>query len=293
MPELSQLNGGRKGGSSAWVTLGALSLASGELRLGDRSFSPCPTLAWFEFECSFSYPVVTAYQMALHPAVIAASFDTFEGQMVNLGHLVKSYNRDSIVRDRIIGHVEAVEFPPPPQKFPGGGGAARWTLPAPGAQPPRIRGVAALFKAAEGVDRILGSHQADRKPWTVSMEIRYLAEDGGFLVPEAAASALSGTVATEDLRAHGVVYVPWSAAPKDLRACFTPAQVVKPWKKAPVTYLHGGLDGQVHYAGLGIVNNGAEPAARIRQVTAGSLAAPDFKPVIASLHKLCATLKKD
>ena len=166
-------NGGRKlaGSQSAWIPMGELALASGELRVGDHSFAPDPTLAYFAFECSFAFPVVTAYGMAMHPGVIAASAVTFERQMVNLGHLVKSYDRERIARDRIIGHVAAVEFPPPPQKFPSSGAPA-WALPAPGAEVPRIRGVGALFKSAEGVDRLLGGSQTGRQSWTVSMEVR-------------------------------------------------------------------------------------------------------------------------
>jgi hypothetical protein len=278
-----------------WMPLGDLDLAvsGADVRLGDEVFEPDPTLAYFTFECAFSYPVVTAYNMALHPQVIGNSFDSFRRQMVNIGHLVKSYNKDTIARDRIIGHICAVDFPKPPITASG-----TYSLPKPGTPAPRVRGVGAMFKVAEGVDRIIGTEQTSRRKWTVSMEVKYVFDQGGFLITTDDVKAVPGAITTPELAAHGVVYCAYTTASKELRSCLdAKKQLVKPFNGMPCVYLHGGLNGYVHFAGLGIVTTGAEPPARIGQMVAGKVEntkpAARFVRLSAALKDLSNTLKNN
>ena len=236
------------------------------LELGGKKFKPDATKAYCEFVMSHSWPVVTFYGEALHPAAIAASYESLLHQPVNFGHQLRSYDAEKIFRDRILGSVVGVEFAGRPS--PTG-----WKLPGTVAEAPGIRAVASLFKAADGADRIIGKHQTGRKPYTVSMEVSYANPESGFMV-----QATPGTIAP------GWDYIPLSGATESLRATRDWKQLRMAtkrssggyhgeWKDAggtrEVFWLMGGLTGQNnHYKGVGIVEAGAEPTAEIVQMLA-------------------------
>lgn len=262
---------------------GSLALCAGALKLDGLDLVPDPTKAYFEFSVAHAFPKFTAYKMGMHPAVIANSFATMRHQMFNLGHLVRFYDAENIARDRIIGCVVGVEFP----KAPMGG----WKLPGKNEEPPFIRAAASVYKMAEGVDRILGSYQANRKSWTVSMEVFYYREEGGFAVKGAPVDNVRA-IHTDDWKAHGWHYVGWADAPKELRACYNDKKTLvdKAWSGREVIYLQGGLDGQVHFQGVGAVQRGAEPGAKIATMLAAD---PALKQRVEGARKIIADFQKE
>jgi hypothetical protein len=215
---------------------------------------PDATKAYVEFYVSHSLPVITTAGTALHPQVVANSYHTMLHQVFDLNHIIKSYNPDQNARDRVLGNIVAVEFPPTPM-----GG---WTVQADKNKAPAIRAVATIGKQLEGADRIIGQHKSGRRTWTVSMENSYYLEESGFLV-----RGQSGLThhTTPDLAKLGYEYILWLDAPKELKACFDPAksESIKRWRGMEVVFLIGGMGGSVHYDGVGITPMGKEREAEI------------------------------
>ena len=241
-----------------------LSLCGEEVLLcAGREFRADPATAYIEAKCAQGLPVVTAYGMAMLPRVIARSAPSWEGKMVNVGHLVKSYDPKGINRDRIVGHVAAHEFPPEPE-----GG---WVIPESRNEAPGCRLILAIHKAAEMVPGLFGKAQAGREPWTVSMEVRYRLNEGAW--------AWKRRYAGERLAPNSVDVgggwdaLPWDQCPPDLRDCYSDADsaVTKKWRGRDVVLLLGGLDGTVFFSGIALVNYGAEPGAEIKRLLAGRL----------------------
>lgn len=239
--------------------LGTVVTHCGQITLCDgRFFEPDDDMAYVLCEFGFALPSRNAFGQAMLPGVIAASARSLEGKMVNLGHMVRSYDRENISRDRYIGHVAAVE----PPVMPEGG----WTVPATAAEAPRIRAVLALEKAADRVDRILGEHQSGKKPWTVSMEVRWVVEHSAWAWRRGVVAVAGATPIGRDWEA-----LPWAAAPDDLLACWSDRRrrVAGTWGGREVTLLQGGLDGRVVFRGIALVETGMEPPARILEMLAG------------------------
>lgn len=232
-----------------------------------QRLKPDDTKGYVEFRISHALPVITAYGCALDPGTITNSFVSMQHQVVNLGHQMKAYHPDDDLRgDRIVGSVVGV-------KLVNGSMSGA---------PAHIHGVAVIHKLANGLDKVLGQHQSGRHEWTVSMEVRYDLEQSGWAVGKAGASwddtakALGPDAAgivsggPERLRSMGFGYVPWGEAPEELRACYSDKEtrVVSMWSDQPAVLLMGGVDGRVHYMGVGIVPYGAEPTARLTRVMA-------------------------
>lgn len=228
---------------------------------------PDVTKGYVEFSLAHAFPVVTAYQSAFHPGTVQHSYGSMRHQVLDLRHQVASYFKDSdhpVREDRIIGSVLGVEFPMAP--------AGGWAL-TDADRSPGIRGVAVLHKQAKGVDRVLGEHQGGRHQWTVSLEVDYrLSESAVLLVPTDGARELD-TIAfqTPALYARaGLHCLAFLDAPDDLLACYDDergmfTRMYRGWK--PITLL-GGVDGEVHFKGVGLVEYGAEPTARVEQMLA-------------------------
>lgn len=228
---------------------------------------PDVTKGYVEFSLAHAFPVVTTYQSAFHPGTVQRSFGTMRHQVFDLRHQVASYFKESdhpVREDRIIGSVLGVEFPTAPV----GGWALTDAERAPG-----IHGVAVLHKQAKGVDRVLGEHQGGRHQWTVSLEVDYrLSESAVLLVPTDSARELDTRYfQTPALYARsGLHCLSFHDAPDDLLACYDDERGMftrsyRGWK--PITLL-GGVDGEVHFKGVGLVEYGAEPAARVEQMLA-------------------------
>jgi hypothetical protein len=232
--------------------------------MGGQRFEPDDTKAYVECRISHSFPSVLFYGSALHPQVIQNSYQTMLHQKVDLMHLVKVYDKDKISRDRIVGSVVAVEFPVR---------GSAWPIPKSVDDAPCIRAVMAIYKQAEGVDRVLGQHQSGRQRWTVSQEIMHERQTGVFLV-KGKSGGFSST--HPEFAALGYEVINWDAAPDSLRAVLPnrAGGKVKPWKDGTTTrdvvFLMGGLNGSVTYEGIGLVQEGAEPEAEISRVLASA-----------------------
>ncbi len=251
----------------------ALSLCGDEgLRFGNEVFVPDATLGYFQFQLSHAFPVATVYQTALHPAVIAKSYKSLFHQKLDKEHQIASYFPEGDVRDHIIGFVAAVDFPKEP---PGG-----WTISDPG-QSPAISGVAAVFKEAQGMAKVLGEHVTGKHKYTVSMEVFYPLVPGDDAAnPNSAAGFalnLNGgqpkfNFTPPDMLRAGYEYVPAAKAPEELVATFSRKKnrVMAQYRGRRVCVLMGGLDNPVHYAGVGLVRYGAEPPAKILRLAASA-----------------------
>jgi len=236
-----------------------LSLCGDSVKLGGETFTPDEFTAFMEVELSHSLPVITAYGIAILPAVIASSFRSMLYKQVNIDHLVKAYNPTLIPRDRVIGTVVAVEFAKTPEEG--------WTIPKTRAAAPGIRAIIAIGKKLEGVDRIIGQHQSGKKKRTVSMEVFYSIDEAWF-----AWKPGRGTPAVDESKEIGEGWraVPFNSAPKDMLALWSSEKVsiTGKWNDTAIVLLMGGIDGEVIYAGIGIVQDGAEDEAEICRLLA-------------------------
>lgn len=238
-------------------------LAEAALEVGGRVFAPDTDLAYLEARCAYSLPMVNSVGQAMLPAVIARSAGTWANKMVNLGHMVKSYDPKAILRDRIVGHVAGWEFTAP-------GAEGGWAIPGDRVEAPHCRLALAIYKSAESIPGLFGSAQTGRKKWTVSMETRWYLDQTAFAwkrdyVPVTNAVDIGG----------GWEGLAWDKAPADLRACWDDnaeggmGAVTKKWGKRDVVLLLGGFDGAIEFKGIGLVLEGREPGAHLRRLLAG------------------------
>jgi len=274
------------------LLIGEASIAICEqaITIGGQKFTPDQSKAYLDCSLSHSFPVVTFYGDCVHPQTVANSYDTLLHQVVNYGHLMRVYDPETIYKDRILGSVVAVEFPKAP--------ITGWSVPASVAEAPGIRAVASLFKMADGADRIIGKHQAGRRPYAVSMEIKYQTDASGFAVQ-----------ATPGNLCPGWDYIPLSAAASELLATrdFKKGRMtqrradggyVGRWQNRDVVYVMGGVNGFNHYNGFAMVERGAEPTARIEQMLASLEAEGEINPAVieqieAVLQNLSNLSKKE
>jgi hypothetical protein len=226
-----------------------------------RVLRPDQTTAYVEFYLSHAFPVVTVDGTALHPQVVANSFRSMENKVFDLCHLMKKYGTGP--QDRILGTVIAVEFP----ETPTGG----WRVQGDRASAPGIRAVACMHRNAEQVDEILQKHFTGQIRWTVSMEQLWEMDNSGFLIKSNANTLKYGGDNTpEDLQELGWTYVPAQDAPLELLKCLDPkdAKIIRKFKGAETLMLFGGLDGSVHYNGVGLTPLGKEDEAEVMQMLA-------------------------
>jgi hypothetical protein len=255
-----------------------LSLCGSEgIEFKGKKYVPDFTKGYFQFQFSHAYPILTAYGTGLHPNVVARSYKSLEDQNVNYEHQIAEYHKKSgkDVRDRVIGSIVAVDFP----QAPVGG----WKVnPDPG-KAPGITGVAAVFKQAQGMVKVMGEHSTGRHKYTVSMECLWPFNEAGWIaaLKPAPGEKQNGSrpagfrdpdndFTPTDLLACGVEYYPFDKAPADLVATFSrkSERVVAQWHGRKCGVLMGGLDNPVHYAGAGVVHFGAERTAKIMRLAA-------------------------
>lgn len=238
-------------------------------------YVPDDTKGYFRFSVSHSFPVETVYQTALHPAVIAASYQTMLNQNVNIEHQIREYHKkdNPNAQDHVIGSIVAVTFPLQPH-----GG---WKIQADASKTPGIEGVGVFFKMTSGMNKIFGEHSTGRNKYTVSMEVQYpFNEQCGFALNLKPVAPGKGggfqpplfAFSPPDFLSAGYEYVPYDKAPADLIACFSKKKnrVVMAYKSRHVTVMMGGLNNPVHYAGLGIVKYGAESTAKLIRMAASA-----------------------
>jgi hypothetical protein len=254
-------------------------LCSHAIDIAGQHLMPDESKAYAEFQISHPWPAVTAYGTTMHPGTVANSWRSMLHQVFNLSHQMRAYDtsqeRDQIPRDKILGAIVAAEFP---NAAPGG----IWRLQKD--QMPGIRAAAVIHKYAEGVPKILGEHLGGRHRWTVSMEVNYPILSSGFVVlnrqaaPKKAAEMLSACT-PDEFTNQGLGYVELQNAPEELLECynFDQKRMVPnaAWQGMPVLLMKGGINGQVHYQGVGLVRYGAEREAQIHQLLACDPAALD------------------
>ena len=248
-----------------------MEFCSAELEIAGQKLRPDDTKGYIEFRISHPWPVVTAYQTCMHPATVANSFASMHHQVFNLDHRMRAYDkskeRDEIPRDFILGSIVGVEFP----QAPYGG----WKMQ--GENPPCIRAAAVIHKCAEKVPQILGEHLSGKHKWTVSMEVDYSVLSSGFVVmkrgeAKGVQAKLLDEVTPEEFTALGLGYVTMEQAPDELLEQYDfDKRRMKPnaqWGKLPLALMKGGVGGQVHFRGVGLVRFGAEREAEVASVLA-------------------------
>lgn len=272
-------------------------LSSSSLVCGGRTFVPDAATAYLECFLSHAFPVCLDQanpgerpdRTSIHPQTVANSYASLRNKVVNLAHIMRSYQPDKHVRDRILGTVVEVEFPAAPE--------GRWQVQGDPERAPGIRVIAALHKAAEGVPMILETWAEGRTPfsptqWTVSMENESRLADGGFLVKCGVTGAAScglieaSSETPEDFRALGWTYVPWLQAPPALRACLKAGDhlgVEQDYCGYETRFLNGGLDGQIFYYGLALTPVGKESAARVGRIEASASGPLGVAPASAAV----------
>lgn len=272
---------------------------SAGIELGGRVFTPDETKAYAEVRLCHGFPVITAYGTHFHPGTVANSFASLEGQMVNYDHKLKIHSTDKneIREDQIMGYVAGVEFP----NAPAGG----WKMGLDKAASPGIRAVLGIFKNARQTKGVLGEHLSGRHKWAVSIECGWNLLESGFVVGDldkatAGQKAILAQQVPTELEGTGMGYVTVESAPAELVDCFdlNKKRITATWGKLPVTLAMGGLNGRVHFMGVGIVRYGAEREAAIQQILASDPdaltadAAPDyFTGVITGLERALGLLK--
>ena len=246
-----------------------------------QRFTPDSTKGFVKFEIANAFPNALVYGTALHPNVLAKSYGTMLHQPFNMEHQLAHYHKKkgvaNHVEDRILGSIHAVHFP----ETPHGG----WRIGADGGAAPKITAIASYAKQAKGMDEVLGNHSSGKHKYTVSMEAVYDFKDNGFAIARGNRSPLKEFANTtpDDMSQAGFDYVPIAAAPEGLAsfneqtktydsAVFNKAmgRMESNYKGRKVTMLMGGLDGLVHFAGVGLVKNGAESKAGISRMLASA-----------------------
>jgi hypothetical protein len=282
-----------------------LIFGSGELALnGDpavalpdgRSWRPDETTAYIKYNLSFAFPNVSTYGDGIHAGVIARCYQTMDHKPVDSNHSMVAMGAP---RDEVLGTTVGVWFPATPD------GGWKTTKERKGA--PNMTGVAALWLTAAGVEKWIERWIDKRKNVAVSMEVLYGVADSGFAVGRVAApdgkggEEIPGAQTPREFWEAGWEFVPMSAlltpeqmkmdsrdicrvaaeAPKEslLRTRDFKAKrmvggslfgsgLVGSWNGRDVYFMQGGVSGQVHYPGMGLVEQGAEPKAGIETMLA-------------------------
>lgn len=278
-----KIEGGRL--SSCGARLMSLS-ASDTVVCGGQTFVADPSKGYVKFTLAHSFPVRTTDGSALHPAVVAKCFGTMQHQVFNLAHIMRSYDPSKFPRDRMLGSVVAVEFPDAPK-----GG---WKVQSDPDAAPGMLGASVIHKAAEGAPGILQS-AAEGVKWMVSQEIEYSAGDSGLVLHGADAETIKAAGTPEDFAALGCAYWSLSDAPSNVSDCLEVkdghARITGNCDGKMVTLLIGGLDGEVHFSGVGLTPLGKEPTAQVLQMAAsdgeGALVAEFLERARVFFLQLC------
>jgi hypothetical protein len=288
--------------------------ASGVIECAGELFAPDAATAYVEFFLSHTFPVVVDNPKdpdwtTLHPQTVANSYRTLKGKVFNLAHLMRKYNPEKNIRDRILGTVMAVEFP----ASPSGG----WQVQGDVSLAPGIRGVAALHKNAEGAANVIETWGEGRTPfgdteWTVSMENESNVKEGGFLINRGNIEHRTSNIeqfwekTPEDFRALDWIYVPFTEAPEALVECMKEGPYIgmaKDYLGAKTLFLNGGLNGNIFYYGVALTPEGKETAARVGQILASAAdpatlqsfagqALVDVGPAFAAVKEFIAKIGK-
>ncbi|MGA3265505.1 MAG: hypothetical protein ABSE16_01630 [Verrucomicrobiota bacterium] len=276
------------------------------IEIAGQVFRPDAATAYVEFFLSHSFPVSLdnpkgPYFTTIHPQTVANSFHSLRGKMVNLAHLVRSYNPRQNPRDRILGTVMAVEFPTAPE--------VGWRVQGDPVLAPGIRAVAALHKNAEGVMEVLETWAEGKTPygedteWTVSMENESHVDQGGFLVrlkveggrQNPSELEIYWAKTPEDFKTLGWCYVPYPDASDRLLECLPNDGVLRIAQKylgLETLFLNGGLNGEIFYYGVALTPEGRETAARVSQILASHTELVDLSAPFDALKHFAEAFTK-
>ena len=258
-----------------------------------RTWRPDETTAYIRYNLSFAFPNVSNYGDGIHAGVIARSYQTMDHKPVDSNHSMVAMGA---AKDEVLGTTVGIWYPPPPE-----GG---WKTPKERKGAPNMTGVAALWLTTSGVEKWIERWMDKRKNVAVSMEVLYGVAESGFAVARNAKSEnIPYSETPEEFFAAGWEYVPMSAfltedemklpardiaavaakAPKDslLRTRDFVAKrmvggslfgngLVGSWNGREVYFMQGGVAGNVHYPGMGLVEQGAEPKAGIETMLAAA-----------------------
>lgn len=180
----------------------------------------------------------------IHPAVVARSFPGIQYKQMNMGHTLRSLNKKE---DRICGCVLHATFPEEP--------ASGWVIGENVEEAPHITAVAALFKQAFGVPKMLGEHLGGVKKMSVSMEFTYYYAEMGIYDP-----LTRMTYDRADIPANlkGFTY-------EDENGRLGIRQSAR---KPPLAIALGGLSGRIWFSGIGYTDRPAEETAGIESIAA-------------------------
>lgn len=254
------------------------------IEIDGRKLVPDETKGYIEFKMSHGFPVVTAYGQSIHPNVVQLSHQSLRDQPLNWEHVMVAYDKDRYRHDKILGTVVAAEFP----RAPMGG---TWKVSRNKEDAPAIRAAAAFAKRAQGMANIIGQHLGGKRRFTVSMEVEYPFKDCAFAV------ALNGQTpkhdTPDDMVEAGWELIPWLNADNDLLSTFSVKKnrIISDWKGRKVVQLMGGIDKPIHYAGVAIVQFGAENEAEIMRMAASSTD-ENVRKVLQPLFGLAGLLTK-
>lgn len=244
-------------------------------------FKPDSTKGFVKFELANAFPNALIYGTALHPNVIAKSYGTMLYQPFNMEHQIAAYHKKkgmaNHTEDRILGSIHGVSFPT--------ASMGSWRVGADASAAPKITAIASYSKLAKGMEEVLGAHSSGKHRYSVSMEVQYPFNEVGFAVHRDGKSPLKELANTtpDDMANAGFDYVPIDQAPSQI-ASFDEAsgqfssgvfnknkgRIDSNYKGRKVTMLMGGLDGMVHFAGVGLVKYAAESKAGINRMMASA-----------------------
>lgn len=238
--------------------------------INNQSLTPDLTRAYMESYQSHAFPVVTRFGTALHPQVVANSFQSMQHKLLDLHHMIVAYNPDENPRDRVLGTIVGVEFPPTPE-----GG---WKVQPNKTDAPCIRTVSVMHRQLEQVEEIIEFLQNGQMKWTVSMEHKYNIDDSGFIVRGGNGVGKWQKSTPQDLISMGYIWVPYTEAPPELRACYDEdnAKIIDDFESQSLVFLLGGLNKTIHYMGIGLTPIGKEKEAFISQLLASGISYVDI-----------------
>lgn len=250
--------------------------ASGSM-IEQLGFKPDESKAYMQFSIQHAMPSVAGPTMkgnflAYHPAVIERSHRGLLHQQLDLEHRIKRYDPEKIPRDRIIGAIVHAKFPPSP---PMG-----WQIGDDAQAAPAIRAVAAIFKKAEGVPKVLGEHQSSKEKWNNSIEVLYKIDDLGVYIPSTR-EVIAPFSKLDERGMKGVAF-------RDKKSGHL---MIGKHRGEQLALAPGGVNGTIAYDGVGMTKNPAEREAQIEQVLASRGMQGECCSIPAEMH-LAAMFKR-
>jgi hypothetical protein len=257
------------------------------IECGGQTFRPDKDTAYVEFFLSHAFPVTTCDGTALHPQVVANSYQTMLNKVFDFNHIIKQYDPRHNPVDRNLGTIVAVEFPAVGNRstYYAGDQAyeefsdGKWKVQGDRSKAPGIRAVAVMHKQLEMVPKILDGELLEAlagpgREWMVSMEQEWVLGNSGFLIKAPTDDIDFGEGTPEDIARLGYAYCSAQDAPLELLKCLDQeqAKITKNFRGLETIILFGGLDGTVHYYGVGLTPAGKEDEAVVRQMLASQTA---------------------